>query len=59
MKVRERPISVSVAGEHAMHHSADCVLLALDQQVNVIRHQAKGVEMSSGRFTILALTGFR
>lgn len=38
-------VILAVSGEEPLHDSADGVLLPLDKQMNVIRHQAIGVKM--------------
>ena len=38
-------VILAVAGEHSLHDSTDWVVLHLDQQVNVVGHQAIGIQI--------------
>jgi len=50
-------VVLAVAGQHAMHHSADWIFAAFDQQVNVVGHQAVGVEVEGQLRLLLGKQG--
>jgi hypothetical protein len=47
-------VILAVGGQQPMHHSADCVVLRLGEQMNVIGHQAVRVKVKR-QFRFLAL----
>ena len=47
-------VILTVGGQHSLHDSTDGIVLHLDQQMNVVRHQAIGVKIE-GKFRFLAL----
>lgn len=45
-------VILTIAGLHSLHDSTDGIVLHLDQQTNVVRHQAIGVKIE-GKFRLL------